>query len=86
MLFVNAHIEKIGEVYMAYTDEFKGLVVQADGLDDVKKELLISLRAKVAFDYGISIQQIEGGELTPETVNNILQEVAENRYKVPLIA
>lgn len=37
------------------SDSFKGIVVQGESKEDVMKEIKISIRVKIAYDYGLSI-------------------------------
>ena len=85
MLSLTAEIQQMGEsLFMAWTHEFKALVVQGTSLDDVKKELFISIRAKVAYDTKLPIKNIEAKEVTQEKIDKYFVPVAKkkNQYKV----
>ena len=67
MLFVTTEIQKMGDdQFMGWSHDFKALVVQGTTEEEVKKELLISLRAKVAYDTGLPITNIEAEEVTAD--------------------
>ena len=60
MLKLIANITSYGSAgYIGSIDSIKGLVVQADTLQNAAKELLLSLKAKIAFDYNIKIDDVE---------------------------
>ena len=44
-----------GAGYIAFIENIKGLVTQADTPQDAFKELIISLKVKMAMDYGFQI-------------------------------
>lgn len=62
-----ANIESFGDAgYIAWinnSSKLKGTVVQANSPENAVKELLISLRAKFAYDYGLEIEQVQGKEV-----------------------
>lgn len=85
MLFVTGHIETYGEnAFMAWAENFKGLVVQGTSEEDVVKELIISLRAKIAFDYGLPITHVDGKEVTQDLLDRVLEGKKENKFKLQL--
>lgn len=52
------HIIKVHEtLFIAWVDDFKGLVVQGSSLMDIRKELLISLKVKIAYDLNLEIKK-----------------------------
>ncbi len=56
MLKITAFIEfHPGCGYIAYTEVFKGLVVQGDTLKQTKEELHKSILTKIAYDYQLEI-------------------------------
>ena len=64
-LKLNVCIEKFGSTgYIAWIDneKFKGMVVQADSPENARRELLISLKTKIAYDFGIHIGAINTTE------------------------
>ncbi len=89
MLFVTAEIEKIADnLYMGWAHDYKALVVQGTSQDDVKKELLISLRAKVAYDTNLSITKVSCEEVTKENITKYFQLINKknkNQFKVQLV-
>lgn len=65
---LTAHIEPFDHVgFLAWinTDKFK-VVVQADSVQNAIKELLISVKVKLAYDYGINLNLIEEKEMLSE--------------------
>lgn len=60
---IMAYVESFGDEagFVAWIDnaKFKGMVVQSNSLEGVLKELLISLKVKIAYDYGIEISGLE---------------------------
>lgn len=53
------HYENAGYVGWIENEKFKGMVVQAESAEAAHKELLISLKAKIAYDFGIEMNSIE---------------------------
>lgn len=85
MFNLTAEIQKMGDsLYMAWTHEFKALVVQGTSLEDAKKELLISIRAKVAYDMKLPIKNVQAKEVTKKNIEKYFVPVKskENQYKV----
>jgi hypothetical protein len=67
MLKLIANIESFGPAgYIASIDSIKGLVVQADSPQSAAKKLLLSLKAKIAFDYKLEIEDVEHQEFESE--------------------
>jgi len=67
MILVKAEIEKISDNhFIGRIEKMKGMIVEAESREAVKKELLISLKVKIAFDYGLEISELDCGELTNE--------------------
>lgn len=85
MLFVTAEVKKMGDShFMAWAHDFKALVVQGETEDEVKKELLISLRAKIAYDTGLPISNVDGEEVTKEVLDRYFKSYKDNQFKVQL--
>ncbi len=86
MLFVTTEIQKMCDNhFMGWSHDFKALVVQGASEDEVKKELLISLRAKVAYDTGLPITNIEAAEVTSEILERYFQKLNDkNLYRTQL--
>lgn len=85
MLFVTAEIEKHGDaLFMGWTHEFKALVVHGESIDEVKKELFISIRAKVAYDMKLSIDNVEASEVTPKRIESHFKRIEDHKYHVQL--
>ncbi|NVM61731.1 putative RNase H-like HicB family nuclease [Mucilaginibacter sp. SG538B] len=62
-----AKVESFGPAgYIAFIDSIKGLVVQAKTPQEAIKELLLSFKAKIAFDYNIKIDSIQEQEFESE--------------------
>lgn len=67
MLKLIANIESFGEAgYVGSVDSIKGLVVEADTPQNVVKELLLSLKAKFAYDYKVKIDDVEAKKFDTE--------------------
>lgn len=67
MMKLTANIESFEDnKYVAFIDSIKGMVVQGDSLQDVCKELMISLKVKIAYDYGVDIRDIKHKEFQNE--------------------
>ena len=87
MLIVNTEIQQMGEKsFMGWSHEFKALVVQGASVEEVKRELLISLRAKVAYDTKLPISNIDAQELTLEILDKLFEEVSKTTFKTKLVA
>jgi hypothetical protein len=70
-----ARIENVGNGgFLAYIDSIKGMVEQEETPEMAMKELLISLKVKMAFDLGIGYDDLK------DTVINPLEE-----YKIERI-
>ncbi|WP_299548616.1 hypothetical protein [Seonamhaeicola sp.] len=87
MLVVTTEIQKFGDSrFMGWSHDFKALVVQGETEEEVKKELLISLRAKIAYDMGLPISKIEASEITPEILEKCFKKSEEsNTFEIPLV-
>jgi len=60
MLKLIANIESFGNAgFIGSIDSIKGLVVEAETPQDAVKELLLSLKAKMAYDYNVKIDDVE---------------------------
>lgn len=74
-----------GVGYIAFIDSIKGMVVQANSPKEAIKELIISLKAKIAFDYKVRIDQIEDKEFsTEEECDSYLNDVREGENEINL--
>lgn len=70
-----ANIEHHDEAgYVAWIDSIKGMVVQADTLEQVCKELFTSLKVKLAFNLGISASEIQ--EISEDEAKAMEREIA----------
>jgi hypothetical protein len=62
-LLIKAKIEQASsnEYFATVIDneKFKGIVVQASSEEEAAKELLTSIKVKMAYDYGIAIESIQ---------------------------
>ena len=61
VLKLTAHIEPVSNsqfVAWIENEKFKGTVVQASTLGEAWKELMISIKVKIAYDYNIQINSI----------------------------
>lgn len=66
------HHENAG--YVAWIDSIKGMVVHADTLEDVCKELFTSLKVQLAFNLGISASEIK--EIDADEAKLIERQIA----------
>ena len=55
---VIVNIEFCENRYVAWIDKIKGMVVEASSLPEVVGELITSLKVKMAYDYGMDIEEI----------------------------
>lgn len=86
MLVVTTEIQKMSEnAFMGWSHDFKALVVQGQSEDEVKKELLISLRAKVAYDMGLPITKVEASEITAEDLEKYFRLNENNKFETTLV-
>lgn len=61
-----ARIEPYGQAgYLAYIDSIKGMVEMAATPETAMKELLISLKVKLAYDLGIDIDVLKESLIAP---------------------
>lgn len=66
-MILTAQIQHYGEAgYIGSIDSIKGLVVQGSSREEVRNELLISLRVKLAYNLGIDISKIENRAISPD--------------------
>jgi len=61
-----ANIESFDDRYIASIESIKGMVVQANSIENVCKELLMSLKVKISFDYGVDMNSIQHKEFKNE--------------------
>ena len=64
---LDAYIEKFTDAkYAGWIDHkntnIKGIVVQGNSIEEVYKQLLLSLKVKIAYDYGVEILDIQEKE------------------------
>lgn len=65
-LKLTARIQKHGAAgYLAYIDSIKGMAEMADSPHDAMKELMISLKVKMAYDLGIEIDGLKESIIVP---------------------
>lgn len=87
MIMVTTEIQKMGKaLYMGWAHEFKALVVQGTSIDEVKRELLISLRAKVAYDLKLPINKINGEEVTHEILEKAFKGKSNHTFETEILA
>jgi hypothetical protein len=78
-----ANIEDHGEAgFIAWIENIKGLVVQAATMEEAHKELLTSIKVKLAFDWGIPYADLK--EVTDENEMKRLQR--EHEFKKSSVA
>ncbi|MBS1580821.1 MAG: hypothetical protein JST66_01340 [Bacteroidetes bacterium] len=84
-MLVKAHIEPVGEYgYIASIPSMPGLVVQAASIEEAKQELITSLKVKIAYDYGLKIDDLKSKMLS-EHAQVEDEEPCENDLKLDLI-
>jgi PDZ domain-containing secreted protein len=86
MLKLIANITSYGDAgYIGSIDSIKGLVVQSDTPQNTAKELILSLKAKIAFDYNIKIDDVEEKEFESEDeLLKYVQHVKEGENEINL--
>ena len=52
-------IVKEGDVYVAWMDSFKGLIIQADTLEEIPKEIATSLKVMLMYGFDKGIHEIK---------------------------
>ncbi|CAN5282209.1 hypothetical protein BH09BAC5_BH09BAC5_06240 [soil metagenome] len=74
-----ANIENHGDAgYIAWIDSIKGLVVQGNSMDEACRELMTSLKVKLAYDLGLSASELK--EITPEEAAQMKREFVFKEY------
>lgn len=53
-----AHIEQNTNGFIGWVPEFKGLAVQGESVEEVKKELDTSIRVKLSYDLSIQVDEV----------------------------
>jgi len=86
MLKLIANIKSFGESgFIGSIDSIKGLVVQADTPQNAAKELILSLKAKIAFDYNIKIDNVEEKRFeTEDELLNYIEHAREGENEINL--
>lgn len=79
LLTFSAQIRQYSDtLFIGWIDKIKGLVVEASSKEEVKQELLISLKVKIAYDYGFEISKIDHKVAeTEEEINELLKKEKE---------
>jgi hypothetical protein len=82
MIIVEGFIQQYGNnLYLGYIPKFKGLVVQGGSIKEIKRELLTSLKVKIAYDYGLDINKIRSKELKSVKDLNLVKGKIKQEYK-----
>lgn len=87
MIKIEGIINKFEDnLFYGYIPQMKGLVVQGESIEQTLKELLLSLRVKLAFDLGLDMSNIiaeerDISEMKPMKGNSI----DESRYELAAI-
>ena len=85
MIIVDCIIERFGNsLYIGYTPKFKGLVVHGKTIPEIIKELIISIKVKMAYDYDLDISKIQGKELKSLDDIEVSQGATDTEYKFDL--
>jgi hypothetical protein len=69
MLKLIANVQSFDNYFVAWienTRNIKGMVVEGSSVEEVMKELLMSLKVKIAYDLGIDINSIDHKEFRTE--------------------
>jgi hypothetical protein len=83
MIIVKADIEAISEKHFIGRlqnmrgENMKGMIVEAETKDEVKRELLTSFKVKIAYDYGLEISMIECAELSEDLLKQLKEKEKE---------
>jgi hypothetical protein len=65
MILIEGFIKRFGnDLFLGWIPKFKGLMVEGETIDEVKRELIISLKVKLAYDYKLDIHAIQSEEIT----------------------
>lgn len=68
-----ANVENHGDAgYIAWIESIKGLVVHGNSIDEVCRELMTSLKVKLAYDLGLPASDLK--EVTPEEAEQMKRE------------
>lgn len=62
MMTATAYLQKIGDSYIAWIPDQPGMVVEGSTPEEAQRELLTSLRVKIAYDNKLDISSIDFGE------------------------
>ena len=95
MILALAKIEKIssehfiGRLQNTKGENMKGMIVEANSIDNVKKELITSLKVKIAYDYGLEISMLDCAEVSDEVVKKVkeleVEYADENKVHIALV-
>jgi hypothetical protein len=89
MIKIEGVIKPFGEkLFYGHIPQIKGLVVQGISIEETLKELLLSLRVKLAFDFGLDMSKIIAGEERDiaELIKNMNSDsVDESRFELATI-
>jgi predicted RNase H-like HicB family nuclease len=62
---LTAYIEDFnGAGFMGWIEGVKGIAVQGQSEEEVRSELLTSLKVKIAFDFGIKMENLSSEQLS----------------------
>ena len=87
MIIVTGTIENHGDVgFIGWVDRMPGVVVQGKTESIVKTELYKSIKVKIAYDYNLKIDKIEGKEIN--SIDDLLHIVnstdSEKRFELQI--
>ena len=75
---LTAYIENHGEAgFIAWIEGYKGLVVQGTSSDEVKRELFISFRTLIAYQFGLKLDDVKSKTLD-QNIESIFLEQPQN--------
>jgi predicted RNase H-like HicB family nuclease len=80
MIQVTGYLEKHGEMFLGWIDNFKGIAAQGNTEEEVMSKLLLLLRIKIAFDYKLPLSNVSADEACNIKHHFVKQE--ENKFQL----
>ena len=85
MIIVEGYIKQFEKnLYLGWIPKFKGLVVEGSSFDEIKKELLTSLKVKIAYDYDLEVSDLETKEIESLADIHVQKIEDQKNYKLQL--
>ena len=82
MIQVTGYLEKHGNMFLGWVDNFKGIAAQGNTEDEVMDKLFLLLRIKIAFDYKLPLSVVEASEKCNH--NNHIVKMDNNKFELQL--